>query len=161
MIFRFGYLDCFAPQVLHQLDKLERTGATFINPMHFAFDSKAVMAALQLSGVRSCIGHAHLATLDRTIPETYVLTNALLPRLRAEKDGWVLKFAGFDHGQLAWGGRSLQTGAAMTQDAWNDVLRRYCDLPFPDVAQRAASRIALIGNMAVLGGLLLLIHGAR
>jgi hypothetical protein len=143
MVFRFGYLDCFAIEVLHQLAGLERTGATFLNPTHFAFDSKAVMAALQLPSVRMHIDTAHLATLDWAIPETHVLTGALLPRLRGEKDAWVLKFAGFDKGQQAWGGRSLQVGAGMTQNAWNDVLRRYCDLPFPVVAQRAAPTATL------------------
>jgi hypothetical protein len=34
----------------------------------------------------------------------------------------------------------------MTQDAWSDVLRRYCDLPFPVAAQRAAPTATLDMN---------------
>jgi hypothetical protein len=151
-LFRFGYLDCFAPEVLHQLAALERTSAVFLNPLHFAFDSKAILAALRLPGVRSRIGLAHCATLDAAIPETRVLTEALLPQLAAEQADWVLKFAGFDRGQQAWGGRSLQVGALVSKQEWASTVERYCDLPFPVVAQRAMPTATLEAHYFDLDG---------
>ena len=54
-----------------------------------------------------------------------------------EQADWVLKFAGYDSGNQAWGGRSLQIGAQQSTQAWRQILARYLALPWPVVAQRA------------------------
>ncbi len=136
-VFRFGYLDCFDLSLLERLQSWEQRGATFLNPTSFLWDSKVVMAALQLPE-----GTRRIATLDMTntlntcIPETHLLTLDTIRHIRDTRANWVLKFAGFDSGQQAWGGRSLQVGARHTDASWRDVLTRYGDLPFPVVAQR-------------------------
>jgi hypothetical protein len=78
----------------------------------------------------------HRPQQDGCIPETLLLTDTVLPRLTAEKDDWILKFAGYDSGNQAWGGRSLQIGSQHTAASWREVLGRYEQLPFPVVAQR-------------------------
>jgi hypothetical protein len=138
VVFRFGYLDCFAAEILQQLSDWEDQGATVLNPTSFVWDSKVVMAAARIPKVREQIGDGEvLAELDRCIPETRLLTVALLPQLQRERQYWVLKFAGFDSGQQAWGGRSLQLGVQHDDDSWNQILQHYLKLPFPVVAQRA------------------------
>jgi hypothetical protein len=136
VFFRFGYLDCFDDTVLQQLDDWERQGATFLNPTSFVWDSKVVMAALNLPMARVRVGQQAAAMLDACIPKTYLLTEDLLTQLQRERSEWVLKFAGFDSGQQAWGGRSLQWGILHNNDSWEWTLRQYLDLPFPVVAQR-------------------------
>lgn len=135
--FRFGYLDCFAADRRACMQRWEACDAAFLNPTSFIFDSKVVMAALGLLPVRQRIAAHHLAVLDRCIPETRLLTPDAIPQLQRERHAWVLKFAGYDGGQRAWGGRSLQVGALHTTESWQGVLRCYLDLPFPVVAQRA------------------------
>ena len=144
VIFRFGYLECFSAEMLQQLNTWEQQGATFLNPTSFLWDSKVVMAAARIPQVRAKLRprgfrktHEVLAqTLDRCIPETHLLTDELLPQLQRGRSAWVLKFAGFDSGQQAWGGRSLQVGLQHDDASWLDVLQRYLALPFPVVAQR-------------------------
>lgn len=141
--FRFGYLDCFAPEFLDRLQKWEHGGATFLNPTSFLWDSKVLMAALRLPSVREQISkpprsRAVLDVLDACIPETHLLTPHTMRHFIDTRDQWVLKFAGFDSGQQAWGGRSLQVGARHTDTSWRDILQHYLDLPFPVVAQRSA-----------------------
>ena len=159
VIFRFGYFDCFSHEVLEQLHKLESRGTTCLNPTHFAFDSKAVLAALHLPSVRAHIGAAHIDVLDRAIPETHVLMQAETHRFLDDKDAWVLKFAGFDAGQQAWGGRSLQIGAQLAQREWDGVFGRYCDLPFPVVIQRATPTATLDIDYFDATGAVQTLHG--
>ena len=74
--------------------------------------------------------------LDRCLPETILLTPETAPTILADKDAWVVKFAGYDSGQQAWGGRSLQIGAQHTIASWQTALHAYLQLPWPVVAQR-------------------------
>src|SRR5262249_22963518 len=60
-------------------------------------------------------------------------------RLSEERADWVVKYAGFDRDNQAWGGRSLRIGAQHTPEAWQATLHRCLDLPWPVVAQRAIS----------------------
>jgi hypothetical protein len=159
VIFRFGYFDGFSGNVRSQLREAEARGAIFLNSNHFAFDSKVVMAALQLPEVRRYLDATMLDVLDRAIPETHVLTEEMIDRFVDEKDAWVLKFAGFDAGQQAWGGRSLQMGAALSQDEWMRRCRAYCQLPFPVVAQRASSTTALAIDHIDRAGHVQRLHG--
>lgn len=138
VVFRFGYFDCFPHDKLEQMRRWEAQGATFLNPPSFIFDSKVIMAALHLPRVRKQITPSDLTTLDQCIPDTRVLRPDLLSQLQRDQAGWVLKFAGYDHGNQAWGGRSLQIGAQHTAESWSAILQRYLALPFPVVAQRAA-----------------------
>lgn len=139
VLFRFGYVDCFAPDKLQYFEQWQRQGAAALNPATFFLDSKVVMAALNLPLVRGRITssdrHA-LAVLDRCIPETLLLRQETLPRLVAEKDAWVIKYAGFDGGNQAWGGRSLQLGLTHSATSWREALAQALQLPWPVVAQR-------------------------
>ena len=144
VVFRFGYFDCFAPDALHRLLAWEAQGATLLNPTMFILDSKVIMAALQLPAMREQIREVNasaLAVLDQCIPETHLLHSELFKQLLSEKDDWVLKFAGFDSGNQAWGGRSLQIGARQSAEAWRQSLQQYAALPWPVVVQRAAPSI--------------------
>jgi hypothetical protein len=138
VVFRFGYFDCFSTDKLRRMARWEANGATFLNPTSFILDSKAILAALQLRAVRRRIAADDLAVLDRYIPETRLLEPDLLPQLQRERHEWVLKYAGYDRGNRAWGGRSLQIGAQHTSGSWADLLRQYAELPWPVVAQRIA-----------------------
>jgi hypothetical protein len=140
VIFRFGYLDCFSPAHLQRLAAWQSRGVVFLNPPTFFLDSKAVLAALGVPAVRAQMAAAAphaLAILDRAIPETLLLQEETLPQITGEKDRWVIKYAGFDGHDQAWGGRSLQIGAAHSPASWRALLRRCLDLPWPVVAQRA------------------------
>lgn len=138
VIFRFGYLENFAPERLAHFQRWEAQGAAFLNPTAFYLDSKATLAAARLPAVRARLDSDVLAVLDRCLPETVLLTPESTPRFEAEREQWVLKFSGYDAQQQAWGGRSLHIGAAHTRASWAEVLRRYAALPFPTVAQRVA-----------------------
>jgi hypothetical protein len=139
VVFRFGYFDCFSTKLLQGLLRWQAAGATFLNPTQFILDSKVVMAALGLPAVRQRI-HARdphaLAVLDDCIPETLLVEPEIIARLRREQPQWVVKYAGFDRGNQAWGGRSLQVGALHAPDSWARVLHSSLELPWPVVAQR-------------------------
>lgn len=139
VVFRFGYFDCFGPDRLRYFLRWQDQGATLLNPAMFILDSKVIMAALNLPPIRAQITARNataLATLDRCIPETRLLHEGILAELLAAKDDWVIKYAGFDHDNQAWGGRSLQVGLSHSQASWRRVLQRYLGLPWPVVAQR-------------------------
>lgn len=138
VVFRFGYLENFAPERLALFRRWETQGARFLNPAAFYLDSKATLAAARLPSVRDQLGAATRAVLNGCLPETVILQPENLARFEADREGWVLKFSGYDAQQQARGGRSLQIGAAHTRASWGAVLRRYAALPFPTVAQRVA-----------------------
>lgn len=141
VVFRFGYFDCFAHEPLQRFVQWQEQGATLLNPAQFILDSKVVMAALQLPAVRQRIAKESataLTVLNRCLPETILLTPENMPRLLADKDGWVVKFAGYDSGQQAWGGRSVQIGAQHTAASWHSTLKQYMTFAWPVVAQRIA-----------------------
>jgi hypothetical protein len=97
------------------------------------------MAALGMPAVRQRI-HARdpnaLASLDDCIPETLLVEPEVIERLRREQSEWVIKYAGFDRVNQAWGGRSLQVGALHAPDSWAQLLQSSLELPWPVVAQR-------------------------
>jgi hypothetical protein len=153
VVFRFGYFDCFAAERLQTMLRWQAAGATFLNPTQFILDSKVVMAALGLPAVRRRIAArdpAALATLDDCIPETLLVEPQAIARLRREQPQWVVKYAGFDRGNQAWGGRSLQVGAQHAPDAWARILHGSLELPWPVVAQRFAPTARL--DIAYLDG---------
>jgi hypothetical protein len=139
LVFRFGYFDCFAADKLERMLDWQAAGATMLNPTMFILDSKVIMAALQLRGLRQQLAtHAPAAldTLDRCIPATLLVEPATVAQLRREQRDWVVKYAGYDRGNLAWGGRSLQAGMQRTSDEWARILDSCLELPWPVVAQR-------------------------
>lgn len=139
VLFRFGYLDCFSFQHLARMARWQQQGAIFLNPLSFLYDSKALMVALGLAAVREEIERSSagaLDVLDRCIPETRLLTSETVPMLIDDQPEWVIKFAGFDSGNQAWGGRSLQIGARLAAAEWEAALHRCIALPWPVVAQR-------------------------
>jgi hypothetical protein len=140
LVFRFGYCECFAPMQLERMRQWRAHGAVFLNPATFYLDSKAVLAAARLPAVRAAIGDpALLRALDGCIPETLLLTPDTIDQLRLEQSDWVVKYAGFDQGNQAWGGRSLRIGALSSPKAWNAFLSEVLALPWPVVAQRAVA----------------------
>ncbi len=147
LVFRFGYLECFSADHLAHLARWQANGATFLNPLSFVWENKSVMAALHLPIVRQRIAERAaqlLNTLDRCIPETRLLIQSpFIPQLLAEKDNWILKFAGFDASNQAWGGRCLQIGRQHSAESWATIVRQYIDLPFPTVAQRFTPSLVL------------------
>ena len=148
-LFRFGYLDCFAPAHLARLRQWTEHGATLLNPASYFLDSKTLMATLNLPAVRRQIASrdgSALALLDRTIPETVLLERHQLARLRRQQEQGVVKFAGFDRGNQAWGGRSLRLGAATSAMQWEDLLVQSLRLAWPVVAQWAVPSAQLAIN---------------
>jgi hypothetical protein len=138
VVFRFGYFDCFTSAQLKRLLEWQTHGATFLNPTSFYLDSKAALAAARLPAVRDLIGDPDtLAALHSCIPETRLVQPDAVAQLRRERPEWVVKYAGFDRGNQAWGGRSLRIGAQHTPEVWDDVLDTCLDLPWPVVTQRA------------------------
>ncbi len=136
LVFRFGYFDCFPTSRLLQFLAWEATGARFINPLTFFFESKVVMAALRLPEVREHLDDSALIVLDRCIPETILLTPENRSRLLEGHKAWVLKYAAYDGGNQAWGGHSLEFGKHHSHNSWTTILDKYLALPWPVVAQR-------------------------
>jgi hypothetical protein len=139
VVFRFGYFDCFSAEKLQQMLRWQAAGATFLNPLQFILDSKALLAALQLPAVRQdlAMGIGILETLDHCIPKTLLIQPATIAQLRQERPEWVVKYASYDRGNQSWGGRSLHIGALHSPEAWDRVLQTILDLPWPCVAQRS------------------------
>jgi hypothetical protein len=140
LLFRFGYFDCFTQAQLARMREWQARGAAFLNSISFIFDSKAILAGLQLPAVRERIeanAPGGLSTLDRCIPETVLVEPGTLARLKAEREQWVIKYAGFDRGNQAWGGRSLRIGAQHSPSDWAAALAACLDFTWPVVAQRA------------------------
>jgi len=138
VVFRFGYLDCFAPDALRSFTRWSAAGATFLNPPIAYRESKSVLAAVQLPAVRDRLAYIDPefpTVLDRCLPETRLLTLEAIPLLFAEREGWLIKYAGFDGGNRAWGGRSLQFGRDYGPTAWQKLLCEAAALPWPVVAQ--------------------------
>lgn len=135
--FRFGYFDCFSTARLRYFRQWQQRGAKFLNPTIFFLENKAMMAALDLPEIRQQLDETTLAVLEGCLPKTILLTGESLNRILDEKDDWVVKFAAYDGGNQAWGGRSLEIGHQYTSDSWRKVLEGYLALPWPIVAQRA------------------------
>lgn len=144
VLFRFGYVTDFTPGELACFRRWQQTGARWLNPPHFVLDSKAILAAARLSAVRNAIGDPDmLAVLDSALCESYLLQPDNVPDFIATQDRWLLKFAGFDSDQQAWGGRSLQIGLGYAQNDWRDLLRRAAALPWPVIVQRVVPSLRL------------------
>jgi hypothetical protein len=146
VVVRFGYVDNFAPEHYRCFHRWALQGATMLNPARHLFDSKVLLAALQLPEVRqrvAAINASALTTLDQCLPETILITGETMPRLVAEKDDWVVKYAGFDQGNQAWGGRSLHIGAHSKCADWTAHLHSLLALPWPVVAQRTTPSLKI------------------
>lgn len=138
VVFRFGTFDCFDAQAIEAFVRWQTAGATFLNPPTTYLESKSVLAAARLPSVRERLNAEPgiLTTLDNCLPETRLLTPEALPALLDEREAWVIKYAGFDGNNQAWGGRSLRIGRDCPADAWHSSLCEAIDLPWPVVAQR-------------------------
>ncbi|GAB4422189.1 MAG: hypothetical protein Fur0044_20020 [Anaerolineae bacterium] len=139
VVFRFGYFDCFSPEKLRRFIRWQAKGATLLNPAMFILDSKTILAALNLPVVREQIAAAQpdaLAVLDSSIPETRLLQPETVAAIVDQKDDWLIKYAGFDGDNQAWGGRSLRVGRHCSAESWRTILTEALALPWPVVAQR-------------------------
>jgi hypothetical protein len=138
-VFRFGYTESYRPEALAALRRWATSGAVFLNPLAHYLESKVLLAALRLPLVRERVeagSPGTLAILDRAIPETHLLRPENTAAFEAGRAGWVLKYAGFDGDNQAWGGRSLRFGRDLSEAAWAEALRRAAALPWPVVVQR-------------------------
>lgn len=141
VVFRFGYLDCFAPEVIDSFATWQMAGATFLNPPIAYLESKSVLAAVHLPAVRArltTINPDFPVILGRCLPETHLLTPEAIPMLLAEQETWLIKYAGFDGDNMAWGGRSLQCGQDHSPPTWEKIVHTAAELPWPVVAQHLA-----------------------
>lgn len=139
VVFRFGYFDCFAPEKLQYFSRWQAAGATLLNPAQFILDSKTIMAALNLPVVRERIAAMQpgaLTILDTCIPETRLLQPETMADIVDQKDDWIIKYAGFDGDNQAWGGRSLRVGCQCSSEDWQKAVAQALALPWPVVAQR-------------------------
>lgn len=139
VIFRFGYFDCFGPDAVRAFVRWGAAGATFLNPPITYLESKSVLAAARLPAVLdrlAALNPAFPAVLDRCLPETVLLRADTLAMLLDTRAEWVIKYAGFDGDNQAWGGRSLQYGRDHSADSWAKTVRDATRFPWPVVAQR-------------------------
>lgn len=141
VIFRFGYFDCFDSRALQSFIRWRTAGACFLNPPITWLESKSALAAARLPLVTehlALIDPALPAVLGRCLPDTRVLTSQSLPAPLAEREQWIVKYAGFDGDNRAWGGRSIEFGRDHSDASWASVLNGAAALPWPVVAQRLA-----------------------
>jgi len=137
VVFRFGTFDCFDTAAINAFARWQASGATFLNPPVTYLESKSVLAAARLPAVRARLSAEPgvLTTLDRCLPETHLLTPERLPALLDERAAWIIKYAGFDGDNQAWGGRSLRFGRDSAPDIWHQSLCEAVEYPWPVVAQ--------------------------
>jgi hypothetical protein len=138
VIFRFGYLDCFEPSFIQKFDACQAGSAMYLNPASFFLETKSLLAAARLPVVREkmkAIDPSLPLVLERCLPETRLLTSAEIPFLLENRAEWIIKYAGFDGHNQAWGGRSLQFGDKHSYDSWSQTLNEAANLPWPVVAQ--------------------------
>lgn len=138
VIFRFGYVEHFTPAQHALFRRWEAQGATFLNPFSFHLDSKVLLEGVHTAAIRQRLCAQTVAALERCIPETHLLTSDNLARFVAEKDTWLIKFAGFDETNTAWGGRSVRFGRDFSAEKWHQTLQNANQLNWPVVAQRLA-----------------------
>ncbi|MDW8270715.1 MAG: hypothetical protein RMN24_16265, partial [Anaerolineae bacterium] len=144
VLFRFGYVTDFTPGELACFRRWQQAGARWLNPPHFVLDSKVVLAVARLSAVRNAVGDPDLlAVLENALCESHLLRPDNAANFVATKDQWLVKFAGFDSDQQAWGGRSLQIGLDYAKNDWYDLLRRAAALPWPVIVQRIVPSLRL------------------
>ena len=138
VIFRFGYVEHFTA-AQHQLFKRwQAQGATFLNPFSFHLDSKVLLEGVHTPAIRQRLAVDTLTILERCVPETWLLTAERVDQLVTEKDDWLIKFAGFDQTNTAWGGRSVRFGRDFSAETWRTLLQNALALNWPTVAQRLA-----------------------
>lgn len=153
VIYRFGYFDCFAPEKLALMRQWQLLGATFLNPLTYYLENKAVLAAAMLPAVQESLRARNAdypARLAQCLPETHVISPDTFDLLCRDHERWVLKYAGYDGGNQAWGGRSLVFGRDMTASQWQAVLQQSAALDWPVVAQRLSP--SLIVDIDYLDG---------
>jgi hypothetical protein len=144
VLFRFGYVGDFSPGELACFRRWEQAGARWLNPPHFVLDSKVILATVRLPEIRTVIGDTRLlGVLENSICETHLLLPDTVHRFVADKDEWLLKFAGFDDAQQAWGGRSLRIGLGYTKNGWRTLLHRAAALAWPVIIQRLTPSLRL------------------
>ena len=136
VVFRFGYVGNFDRTHRAYFQQWQQRAATFLNPFSFHLDNKVMLMGIRTASIRNRLDAGTIAVLERCIPETTLLTTANISRLVAEKESWMIKFAGFDEGNEAWGGRSVRFGVSFSHDAWRELLHEAAQLAWPVVAQR-------------------------
>lgn len=138
VIFRFGYVEHFSP--IHQgyFQRWHQQGATFLNPLSYHLDSKVTLEGVRTDAIRQRLDETTLAVLESCVPETWLLTADSIPKFTAHKDEWLIKFAGFDQNNFAWGGASVNFGQEYSAEEWQTRLENAAALAWPVVAQRVA-----------------------
>ena len=147
IVFRFGYVEHFSAEQHAQFKRWQAQGATFLNPFSFHLDSKVTLTGVYAPAIRARLAAETVATLERCIPETILLAHNTIDDLVHDKDSWLIKFAGFDQSNAAWGGRSVRFGRGYSDldrlvrgvDRWRAELEVAAQLDWPVVGQRLAS----------------------
>ncbi len=143
VIYRFGYVEHFTPAQHAIFRQWQEQGATFLNPFSFHLDSKVLLLGARTPSIRKRLDTETVAALERCVPETVLLTSNNLGQLVAEKNTWLIKFAGFDQANTAWGGRSVRFGRQFSSEAWRKLLRESLNLNWPVVAQHVTDSMRL------------------
>lgn len=150
VVFRMGYHGSFRDRdTLERMSRWERNnGATILNGLHYGFESKAMLAALQLPSIRdqlsSSIRLDILALLDQHVAPTYALNPRFsdLNHLCAMHQNGVLKVAAWDEGDhLSWGARGLTVGQDCTYTQWVQALGSALAATHPSVVQQRVKSV--------------------
>ncbi|MEM7117014.1 MAG: hypothetical protein AAF614_31570 [Chloroflexota bacterium] len=136
VIFRFGYVENFAPQHRAFFQRWQQQGASFMNPFSYHLDNKVTLEGVRTEGIRQRLDANTVSVLESCVPETRQVTADAVPDFTAQKDDWLIKFAGFDQDNAAWGGASVKFGHEYTLLEWRDLLIKASQLAWPVVAQR-------------------------
>lgn len=144
---RFGYFDNLGPATVERMERWRRAGATIVNGLSPFYETKVLMAAAQLPGVRDWIrtrNELALVVLDVHLAETRLLDPAYIrisalkgedPREEECRQLWLTKFAAWDGMEQSWGARSVEFGVKHTQASWTAQIEERMKLGWPVVAQ--------------------------
>jgi hypothetical protein len=143
LIYRFGYVHTFSRRWRERLRDWALAGRMFVNPPNLLYDSKSLLTMAALPSVSSQLSLRQRAAIDSALLETILLMPNVRERLIEEQQAWVIKIAGFDRGERAWGGRSLQVGASLSRRDWIACVDSHLAQPYPCVAQRSAPSAVL------------------
>lgn len=144
---RFGYYDNLGAATVERMERWRKSGATIVNGLSPLYETKVLMAAAQLPGVRDWIrtrDERALAVLDVHLAETRLLDPAYIrisalkgedPREEECRQLWLTKFAAWDGMEQSWGARSVEFGVKHTQASWTGQIEERMKLGWPVVAQ--------------------------
>lgn len=140
VVFRFGYFDNF--RLTHGLTRLQAwhaQGATIMNQLWFALESKALMGAFWLPAVEAWIRQRDpdaLTALHNGLAETHPVHQRPADVLQRPHE-WTTKIAAWDGDNRSWGARGVAFGSqAQSDEKWEEHVEACKNLPYATVVQR-------------------------